>query len=1599
MSSRPVRDVLRFDYKVYDQTGNKVEKSLTETDQILEESSDNDMENISLIDEESKIYLEILRFWNEYDLDEIEYVDDIKESITELKILRKRFEDIHVEMKRAMGEKKHKETYENYEEDVKRMTEWVRMARKVISDRKKQENAALVTRQEEESIKTEKTRVKTEEKYLKIKINQLLSKTDLENAEDIDEIKESLFSLNKFLDKCTDLHREIEILYGEEVYRNEFEDDFKKITEDLSSEIKIGHQTIRSLRNKGKDSEGSGNAHAKRTYEERVSLSKHILEEIESRAQSLDELCSVSLKILDDIQILDKEKRVEKINFEFNVIMEKITELVKEIPSEYDKEDKVMENVYKIRDKLRITKSKYQLELENEVIDRDLSATKLQNASLLDIKLPKFKGYSSSIDIYTFQSEFEKLISPNIQKKLLPDYLKRNFLEGPALSLVKEIYDIDRIWDQLKESFGCALLLLQNKLSEVKRIGPLWKIKDKEKLITAISEMLNGMAELKKLAEFHNIKDQLYHHSYLGIIFDLMGNRRKEKFTYKNISSSINCEEKWSKLMEFLKHELKVTESLVLDEKSRCHQSKDDTIKNDKDVSNKLREKPSYVSSSTHSTSGIKCMICGKDDHVSVITKGGKKLVHYFSCEKFVKMKPSERFLELKSKNLCFQCLYPGAKSNHEGACFDQYTCKHSSHKKYSKSKHVLVCDDHKDDVKNKDLFQKYKMRFITKSNVEYRDFTKDMNLSFFSEAYPGKINEEKSESSIFMLQTIQIEGKNFNLFYDSGCGDLVSRKQAVDQLERMGRANNEVLGPIILTGVGDNKSVCQHGIYKVRLPLHDGRDVNISGLCLDKVTSEFPTYNLQQVQKDIHKAYQRNKMHKKTLPKLPNAVGGQTDLMIGIKYLKYFPKEIFQLPSGLTIYESAFANVDGSRGVIGGPHPVFTEIEKQSRGTHVSIESYCSKMLLLYQQGYKVSLDVPLLGSKRYEDVTSDEQSEGSSGVFLNKKIGLKSGLKLQKKFDEIENAGTDISYRCVKCRDCPNCKSNERVEHISIQEEVEQNLIDRSVTVELGKCQTIARLPFIKDPLHRLSTNEYIALKVYKSQLKRLGDCPEDKQEVIKSELKLQTLGFVEFLENLPDEKKRKIMESSIKHFIPWRAVWNLNSISTSCRLVFDASMKTNNDYSLNDMLAKGRNNMNKLVEVAIRWMVHTFAFHTDVQKMYNTIKLCEEHWCYQLYLWDNDLDPANEPKWKVIKTLIYGVVSSGNQAERGLRQTAELQKDQYPRENEIIQNDVYVDDCLSGENSLHAVQETTDNLKLMLNRGGFTLKGFTFSGFDPPTNLSDNGTSINVAGMRWYSKEDQISLNIGELNFGKKIRGKKPLIVEGLIPDEFTRRDCAGKVAEIFDLLGKMTPITAGMKLDLCELTKRKLDWDDKIPDELKAIWKDNFEMMKEINKIRFNRSIVPEDAVNLDIETIDTADSSRALMCAAIYSRFKRRNGEYSCQLVFSRSKVIPENMTMPRAELSAAVLNARTGHIVQRAFGKHFKKCIKLTDSQIVLHWITNNKLTLKQWVRNRIVEINRLTEPDTWMYTSSTNMVADLGTRKGAKLQDVSNESVWAKMG
>ena len=185
------------------------------------------------------------------------------------------------------------------------------------------------------------------------------------------------------------------------------------------------------------------------------------------------------------------------------------------------------------------------------------------------------------------------------------------------------------------------------------------------------------------------------------------------------------------------------------------------------------------------------------------------------------------------------------------------------------------------------------------------------------------------------------------------------------------------------------------------------------------------------------------------------------------------------------------------------------------------------------------------------------------------------------------------------------------------------------------------------------------------------------------------------------------------------------------------------------------------------------------------------------------------------------------------------------------------------------------------------------------------------------------------------GKKIRGKKSALITD-IPEFLTKRQCAAKAGEIFDFNGLIVPIVGTIKVDLHELTVYKLSWEDILPDFLRPIWVSHFHMTEELKNLRWSRAVIPENAVDLSCTTLDFGDASRILVCVAIYVRFELKNGLYSTQLIFAKSRLVPDNMTQPRAELYAALVNTHAGEVVRRSLGAKHQGSLKFTDSQIFI---------------------------------------------------------------
>ena len=346
------RNTTRIDYKIYYRTGKKVLKESAKLEELANKlEKDLVMVENRLIDDEKKIGLKIVGFWDEYELDDLYGVDDINDSITELKNLKSGFENIHVDLKRELGEG-WSPTYPKYDDDVRRMTNWIKNDRKEIAKRKREEEdlikaerkrAENLVGENNVNMASEQALLKTDEKYLVIRIDQQLTKIDFENADEVYEIERDLLPLGGLLKKYLAMHHKLEISFGNE-YVAEFDSEINKRVDHINEVIIMGQEKIKSIKQEAKYYlEKREAASAQAEYDSKVTLSQFIQEEVNTRVASFEKTYDVEkLKGFDDEQILEKKKGAEKLDGELNEIMGRITYLVKETLKYYIDDGKIV---------------------------------------------------------------------------------------------------------------------------------------------------------------------------------------------------------------------------------------------------------------------------------------------------------------------------------------------------------------------------------------------------------------------------------------------------------------------------------------------------------------------------------------------------------------------------------------------------------------------------------------------------------------------------------------------------------------------------------------------------------------------------------------------------------------------------------------------------------------------------------------------------------------------------------------------------------------------------------------------------------------------------------------------------------------------------------------------------------------------------------------------------------------------------------------------------------------------------------------------------------------------------------------------------------
>ena len=273
----------------------------------------------------------------------------------------------------------------------------------------------------------------------------------------------------------------------------------------------------------------------------------------------------IPLDPLGDHKLFELSKATDGLNSDLNDVLAKITSFVSSTGIE-SKEHMVILNPL-VNDVIA-AKNDYMENLSALILSRDLCEEKLRNVSGLNVHLGKFTGYESEMDIFTFRSQFKKLVEPHVQSRLLVDVLKGNHLGSNVLKLVKHLPDIETVWKKLFESFGSTELLLHNKLGELDKMGGLLKARGNEKVTFAISGMLNCLTDLSNLATDHSLESSLYHASVIDRILLLIGDHRRKRFLCETLGSNLSGVEKWNKIISLLNNEMRLCVAETLFDKS-----------------------------------------------------------------------------------------------------------------------------------------------------------------------------------------------------------------------------------------------------------------------------------------------------------------------------------------------------------------------------------------------------------------------------------------------------------------------------------------------------------------------------------------------------------------------------------------------------------------------------------------------------------------------------------------------------------------------------------------------------------------------------------------------------------------------------------------------------------------------------------------------------------------------------------------------------------------------------------------------------------------------------------------------------------------------
>ncbi|KAL8559090.1 hypothetical protein ACOMHN_008278 [Nucella lapillus] len=454
---------------------------------------------------------------------------------------------------------------------------------------------------------------------------------------------------------------------------------------------------------------------------------------------------------------------------------------------------------------------------------------------------------------------------------------------------------------------------------------------------------------------------------------------------------------------------------------------------------------------------------------------------------------------------------------------------------------------------------------------------------------------------------------------------------------------------------------------------------------------------------------------------------------------------------------------------------------------------------------------------------------------------------------------------------------------------------------------------------------------------------------------------------------------IDISERWYIPHHGVYNPKKPG-KIRVVFDCSAK-HRGVCLNDLLLKGPDLISSLSGVLCRFRKGPIAFACDIEKTYHQFHVTEPHRDFLRFLWWENGDTTGILKDYRMKVHIFGAASSPGCANFGLKQVAKDNRDISPEASDFLQRDFYVDDGLYAEDSVKAAKEILTKARKICEWGNLRLHKLMsnskelLSEFPDSEIVTKTTTSLTALstvavtertlGLQWNTENDTLGFSY-PANVSLE-----------------TRRGVLSTIASVYDPLGFIAPFVLRGRLILQSLCRDGLDWDDEIPIALRNKWKDWIADLTSIDQIAIPRNVFSTGfRRERPIELHHFSDASTTGYGQCSYLRTIDEDNVVHSTLIVAKARVAPmKYVTVPRLELTAAVLAVKMAKFLQAELNLETIKHYFWTDSMIVLAYIKNVSKRFHVFVANRVQQILDFTKAEQWNHVVGEDNPADFASR------------------